>query len=257
MFELTGIPIAQGIVEGTAYLGVVDDMDGVPYYEIESGRVHVELERFRQVIEEAACDLESVRRHVLAELGQAPSGIFAAHLSLVRDPSLTERVSARIRGDLVNAEQAVAAEITILAVGLANVQDDYFRQRAQDIRDVGRRIIWRLLPRGRGEFSNLPAGSVVVARQLFPSDTLDLDRLHLADIVTEQGGETSHFAILARSLGIPAVTGVFEASARIEQGQTLIVDGNTGRVVVAPEESQRCELSPVTIGAGLRNTRSR
>lgn len=146
MFELTGIPIAEGIVEGTAYLGVADDLEGLPHHDIDGERVHTELERFRQAIEEAACDLENVRWRVLAELGEAPSHIFAAHLTMVRDPSLIKRVSTRIREDLINAEQAVAAEITILAVRLSDVQDNYLRQRAQDIRDVGRRIVRCLLP---------------------------------------------------------------------------------------------------------------
>jgi phosphoenolpyruvate-protein phosphotransferase len=198
--------------------------------------VPAEHRRFLEAIERSYRELKEVESRVLTELGQAQSAIFAAHLGMLRDKTFAERVRKRISRELVNVEQAVESEVADLCQILATVENEYIKERAQDIRDVANRVMRQLNVGDAGHYMHLPPQSVIVARELLPSETVGLDRRHVAAIITEEGGETGHAAILARALGIPAVTGVTDARLRIPQGAEVLVDGQRGRIAVAPSE---------------------
>jgi phosphoenolpyruvate-protein phosphotransferase len=235
---LRGRGVSPGIGQGRAVLYPAAMPEFVYSAAVESDP-KVELRRLESAIESARRDLEWVRLRVQADIGSDNAEIFAVHEALLTDPELLWRVRERLTRDRVVAEQAVQSEVADAAKRLVSTDDPYFRDRSADIRDVGRRLLANLSPRRSDSIAPLPSASVLVAVEILPSDTVDLDRAHVAAIVTEVGGDTSHVAILARTLGIPAVSAVQHAAQSIAAGEWLIVDGDDGTVTVAPSESQR------------------
>ncbi len=234
---LVGRPVSPGYAEGTAVLFDQGGQVEIPRYQIEHANVSDEIARFHEALERSCRELRQLEHRVLTELGDAQSSIFSAHLGLLEDKQFTERVKQRIRDTLVNVEQALDIEVADLVRLLASLENEYLRERTQDIRDVGNRMM-RQLARGESDpLADLPPNSVIVAHELLPSETIDLDRKQVVAIVTEEGGENSHAAILARALGIPAVTAVAGAMSRIPMGARLLVDGQTGRVTMTPTDA--------------------
>ena len=209
MTRLEGKGISPGYAEGKAFLvGVYQQERQVPYYTINSADVDSERIRFHEALQRSCQELEQVRDRVLSELGEAESQILMFHLAMLRDQEFSEKILNRVQNDLVNVEQALDLEIQKMVELLAEVESEYFRERRDDIRDVGRRVLKHLGIDKESISERLPPKSVLIARELLPSETLNLDRKCVVAIVTELGGQTSHSAILARSLEIPAATGV-------------------------------------------------
>ncbi len=237
MQSLSGVPISPGYAEGNAVIPNVSVTSDIARFPIDLTDVEGEFARFRTALKRSCDELDVLEQRVLTELGPTQSSIFSAHLALLRDRRIIDQVKRRIREDLVNVEQALDREITDLARVLASVENEYMRERVQDLRDVGRRVLRQLARDDSSGVTSLLSPSVIVARELLPSDTIDLDRQHVVAIVTEEGGQNSHMAILARALGIPAVTAVVGACARIAPGSRLLVDGRAGRVTLLPTAS--------------------
>jgi phosphotransferase system enzyme I (PtsI) len=229
-----GKPAAPGFGDGRAFVYRAEP-PVVPRHTIAPQAARRERARFEAAVARAAARLELLGRSAAAELGPAEAEIFAAHLAFLRDPQFLERVGERIRARLENAEQAVAGGVDELADALSKVDDEYLRERARDIRDLGRWVLRQLVLQDEGALAELPPQTVLVAHELLPSDLLRVDRSHLAGIVTEAGGEVGHAAILARSLGIPYVTGVHHAAERIHSGERVLLDGQTGEVWIDPD----------------------
>jgi phosphoenolpyruvate-protein phosphotransferase len=236
MQQLTGKAVSPGYAEGNAFVySPLADAD-VPRYQIDPGQVQAEYDRFHAAIKRSYKELKQLERRVLEELGQAQSAIFSSHLQLLHDRKFTDSVKDRIARDLVNVEQAIDVEVADLCRLLTSLENEYIKERAHDVRDVGRHVMRQLLPTNVSHYVDVPPLSVIVARELLPSETIDLDREHVVAIVTEQGGENSHAAILARAMGIPAVTGVVEATNQITTGTSLLVDGEKGTVTITPTD---------------------
>lgn len=231
--------MSPGYAEGTAYVYRQDADGTVPRYPIGSEQVESERRRFHQAMDHCAEELRNLRERVVSELGRAEAGIFDAHLAMLADRAFRAKVSSRIERDLVNVEQAVDAEFSDLAKILEEIETEYVRERAQDMRDVKRRVLKHLGHGPAEALAQLPQECVLVTTELLPSDTLNLDRSHVAAIVMEHGGITGHAAILARSLGIPAVTGLSGATSDIPNGAHVLVDGQSGEVVVKPLGEQQ------------------
>jgi phosphotransferase system enzyme I (PtsI) len=237
MKRLQGKPISPGYGAGVAV--VLDtSTQSVPRRAIRVGQVRTEVRRLERAVARSVRELEQMRQRVLHELGKSHSAIFEAHLAILKDPTFRDHIKARIEGELVGAEFALEVEILELCARLAQAGDAYLREREQDIRDVGRRILGHLIGSPISSPQNLPPRSVLVARELLPSDTLNIDRSHLEAIVTEEGGETGHAAILARALGVPAVTGVEQLTRKVRVGTEMLVDGETGEVIISPLQDQ-------------------
>lgn len=223
---------------------------------LDQAAVEPELERFRAAVAESRRQLEVVVERAERETGEETAAIFRAHLLFLDDPAIVETVEERIRGDRRSAEAIVAEVIAEQAATLAALTDAYFAARAADVRDVGERIVRNLLnpagtsgPRvggagaGAGAAAGMGGGSgagaggphVLFAHDLAPSDTAQLDRHAVLAFVTETGGPTSHTAIMARALGIPAVVGTGDLLSRVREGETVVVDGGEGSVVFSPE----------------------
>jgi len=233
MSLLKGRPISPGYAVGQAFVYGADTID-IPRYRLSPDKVEAECCRFYNAISQAKKELERVKAYVHAEVGEEEAEIFSAHIALLNDPKYITRVEEYVRSQQINVEQAVEKTVTELAEMLARMDNDYLREREQDIRDIGKRILRYLIRHPGFPMSNLPPQSIVIARELLPSDLLGIDREHTVGIVTEQGGEASHVAILGRSLGIPLVTGIKGLTQRIKTGTRLLVDGQTGEVWIDP-----------------------
>ncbi|MCC6849272.1 MAG: phosphoenolpyruvate--protein phosphotransferase [Deltaproteobacteria bacterium] len=236
---LKGVAVSRGIAEGAAY--VLDDAVplAVPRRTIDDGAVASELARFAAALDEAEACLREVRDDLERQIGSEEARVFEADMLLLRDPTFSRRVTEHCAARKINVEAAVADVVEELALGFAALDDVYFRERAADVRDVGRRVLERLLTHRCEHPRHLPDGVILVAVELLPSATARVNLQAVRGIVTERGGRTSHTSILTRSLGIPGVVAVAEAVRRIKSGDTLIVDGMAGSVHVNPSPRVR------------------
>ena len=237
MNELQGFPVSPGYARGWAYVYGVS-LPAVPHYHIAPALTDSERRRLENAFRLSAEDLTRLRHVVEAELGRSEAEIFDAHLGLLNDAGFIDRIGNLVQQERINAEWATEKTVAEAAAALAAPGNPYLRERAVDFHDLGQRVLRHLARHGRTPLVNLPAGSVLVARQLLPSDLLEVDRAHLVGIVTEIGGETGHAAILARALGIPAITGVTDATRLIASGMELLVDGISGAVWTTPTAQQ-------------------
>ncbi len=236
---LRGTSVSSGIAQGRAV--VIACAQGVaPRREVRPGEVDAELQRFQAALARAEAELVDLRRAVGERIGASQAGILEAQRLVVRDPSLKDRVTRTIRERRVNAEAAVAEVIDEFTRSFDAIPDTYLRERAADIRDVGRRVLSALIEEGE-EGTAVPEGAIVVTDELLPSATARLELARVRAFVTERGGRFSHAAILARSTGIPAVTGVPQAAQQIRTGDHLIVDAVAGVVFVNPDRTVRAE----------------
>lgn len=232
---IKGRPVSPGYGRGRAHVHDTEHAPGCITLASASECEH-ELLRFNYALASAADELKQLRSHVAADLGNQNAELFDAHLAFLSDTGFINRIKNRVLGELVTAEQAIALTIKELADSLAKADDPYLREREQDIRDLGNWILGQLA-RHDAPFLTLPPQSVLVAREFLPLDLLRLDRPNIAAIITELGSQTSHTAILARSMGVPYVAGVSAATQIVKSGMLVLVDGHTGEVLIDPAES--------------------
>jgi phosphoenolpyruvate-protein phosphotransferase len=234
---ITGKPLSPGHAQGRAALPGANQPVRLQT-TIAPNRTRAELARFRAALETAHQELAQLQARVRSELGSEAADIFSAHLLFLRDPQFTDRVKACIRDDHLSLEAAIQVTVDELSGILEHADNTYLRERAADVRDLHRRLLRHIAAPGKWQLARLAPDSILVARELLPSDMLELDREHIAGIITETGGETGHAAILARALGIPAVTGIADATLVITPGMPLLIDGQTGEVVLEPDPEQ-------------------
>lgn len=235
---LEGRALATGYGDGTALIYRSDDTQDPAVRHVDKRRVAGERHRFEEAIYYAEHDLLSVEQQVLLEIGEAEAHIIAAHRALLTDSEFTGRIIRAIETELLDAENATIQVADRISAELEAAENEYMAERANDIRDVKRRILKHLGHGGSYILEHLPPRTILVARELLPSDTLNLDRAHVAALVLEGGGRTSHAAILARAMAIPAVGSVEGAVAKIRTGDSLLVDGERGEVWVNPDSGQ-------------------
>ena len=233
---LTGTPVSPGVSVAPAFV-FGDILDEVEVRRISPGEVDGELSRLMEARSLVKKELLRDTEQIAKELGQDHADIFLVHSMILEDKSVLDAVTARIRDDLVNAEAAVAEEVKRLSSVLSSSDDPYMRDRAYDISDIGKRVIERML----GVYAHCPLSQpmILVARELRASDTASMERGRILGFVTEFGGTESHAAILARSLGVPAIAGVDGIIGRVATGETLAIDGARGIVVVDPSEETK------------------
>jgi phosphotransferase system enzyme I (PtsI) len=255
---LRGLGVSTGIAHGTAYVLACADRAAVPQRSIAPAEVDGELLRFEAALTRAETDLHVLKDAVKEKIGASEAEIFAAQAMVVRDPSFRKQVALIVRDKQVNVESAVAEVMEKFTNAFDKIPDAYLRERAADIRDVGRRILSALIEETGAASPDIPEGAIIVSEELLPSATANLELNRARAFVTERGGKFSHTSILARSLGMPAVAGILEASLRIKTGDQLIVDGFTGLVFVNPEapvrkEYERLEADMRAYKAALRS----
>lgn len=237
MKSIFGKPISPGYAQGRAVLLGAGPSE-LPKRGIGAAQVDAELARFQAALETSSRELQQLQARVQSELGRASADIFSAHLLFLKDPQFIDRIEACIRNDRLSLETAIQVTIDELAGFLSEADNAYLRERVADIRDLHRRLLRHIAPPGTRQLAQLEPDAILVARELLPSDLLEFDRRHVAGMITETGGETGHAAILARALGVPAVTGITDATQIIAPAMPLLIDGKTGEVVLQPEPQQ-------------------
>ncbi|GHH98385.1 phosphoenolpyruvate--protein phosphotransferase [Neobacillus kokaensis] len=231
MTFLQGIAASNGIAIAKAYRLVEPDL-AFDQKTIEN--VSVEVERYRQAIEKAKAELETIRDRAKVDLGPDKAAIFEAHLLVLSDPELNTPIEDKIKTEKVNAEAALKETADMFVMMFEQMDNEYMRERAADIRDVTKRVLAHLLGIQLPNPSMIAEEVIIVAEDLTPSDTAQLNRQFVKGFTTNIGGRTSHSAIMARSLEIPAVVGTKTAVEEIDNGDLVIVDGLKGEVHINP-----------------------
>ncbi|MBZ5750256.1 phosphoenolpyruvate--protein phosphotransferase [Metabacillus rhizolycopersici] len=195
-----------------------------------------EVERFEQALETSKIELEGIKEHAFKELGEDKAAIFAAHLLVLSDPELINPIKEKIKGEQVNAEFALDEVANMFINMFEAMENEYMKERAADIRDVTKRILSHLLGVTIPNPSMIAEEVIIIAEDLTPSDTAQLNRQYVKGFTTDIGGRTSHSAIMARSMEIPAVVGTKTVTNDIENGAFVILDGLDGKVIVNPSD---------------------
>lgn len=229
---LVGIGVSPGIVIGSAL--VVSRCTAPPEREIAADEVDAEVSSLREAVHVSRLQLEEARRQAESLGATEAIQIIEAHLLILIDPMLVGEAEGMVRRDLVNAVGAVRRTLKHIHQVFAGIDDEYLRARGSDVEFVGQRILRNFAGHGASTLRAIDRRIILVAHDLSPADTLQLDRSKVLAFVTDVGGRTSHTAILARSLGIPAVVGLESGTDLIPDDTPLIVDGTTGVVVVNP-----------------------
>jgi len=255
---LRGTGVSAGVAKGVAFVVACGLRSAAPRRSILASEVESERSRFEAALARAAAELVALQGELSERIGQSQADIFGAQLLALEDRGLRDRVLHIVQEKRVNVEAAVSEVIDAYTRTLEAVPDTYLRERAADVRDVGRRILSSLIERQCPDGPEIPDGAIVVAEELLPSVTARLQLERVRAFVTERGSKFSHSSILARSLRTPAVAGVPQASLRIKTGDRLIVDGVAGIVFVNAEASvereyDRVEAELRTYQEGLRH----
>ncbi|MDR1419630.1 MAG: phosphoenolpyruvate--protein phosphotransferase [Treponema sp.] len=237
MKTMTGIPASPGVAIGAAFVYADNDIPEIPRYSLAEGQTAGEMQRLREAMEKAEGDLRGVLEGVGKEMSGEHTAIFEAHLMMIEDPYFTGRLEERIVKERQNAEWAVRETARELAGKMIVSSDPLFRERAADINDVSKRILYHLLAIKKVSLANLEHDCIIAAHDLLPSDILVMNRKKVRAIVMDMGSGTSHTAILARAFTIPAVLGLSAAVSEIVNGDILAVDGSLGEVIVNPPKT--------------------
>ncbi len=233
MKTIKGIAASPGIVIGKAY--VIDSEEMViPQRVIKESAIPKEITRFQDALTQTRAEIQAIRDKISKELGKEHGEIFNAHLMVLEDRSIIEEVMERIKKEKHNTEYIFSQVIRHYVQSFLKIDDEYLRERVSDINDVGRRVMRHLVGDQRTSLSELKEKVIVVAYDLAPSDTAVMHRKNVIGFATDIGGRTSHTAIMAKSLEIPAVVGLEHATRDVKMGDTIVVDGIQGTVVINP-----------------------
>ena len=242
-FQLFGLPVSRGVAIGRAVLVASSRVD-VAHYFIAPDRVDPEIDRLRNARDAVAHELSTLQRDLPTDAPAELSALLDVHLMLLHDETLTGATKQWIRDRHYNAEWALSAQLEVLARQFDEMEDEYLRERKADLEQVVERML-RAMARGPADSSAPAAGVqardfagedplVLVANDIAPADMLQFKRSVFTGFVTDVGGKTSHTAIVARSMDIPAVVGAREASRIIRQDDWIVIDGDAGIVIVDP-----------------------
>lgn len=228
-----GIPGSAGIAVGKVFL-LKPNINKVLTNGISDQEVVSELKKLDDAIHKSKQEIAAIRDKALTDYGSDKAQIFEAHYLILEDEMFLERIKENITVRLLTAAAAVEDAMTFFAGMFETLEDEYMRERSHDIKDVGQRVINNLLGKDRQQLENLQSEAIIIAHDLMPSDTAMINKELVLGFASDIGGKTSHTAILARTLGIPAVLGLNDISQQVSDGQMIIIDGGTGKVIVNP-----------------------
>ena len=235
MFE--GVNASNGIGIGTAQVAVDPDLTFTPHTVEDTAGEKV---RYAEAVTKFIAQTNAQIERMTKTVGEEAAAIMGAHIEFAEDEGIKEAVNSAIDGGTC-VEQAVSDAYDMYYNMFLGMEDELFRERAADVADVKTGLLADLLGKEVVDLSTLPENSVIVCRELTPSMTADIDKDHVAGIVTETGGRTSHSAIIARALEIPAVLSVSNITSEVATGNAIVVDGTNGKVVVNPSEAELAE----------------
>jgi len=229
-----GIGVSPGVAVAPAVVLDTEEFD-IPQRSVPVDHAQAEVSRLRKAVNVSRKEIQDLRRRTAERLGKETAGIFDFHLGLLDDKVLSKKFCDTITGGHVTAEYAVATVLRGYAKEFL-AMPQYLADRVKDVYDIEKRLLRHLIGQSRQSLSHLKANRIVVAHDLTPSQTAAMDRKHILALAIDAGGQTSHTAIVARALGIPAVVGLNDITAEASGGDAVIVDGNRGLVIVDPDE---------------------
>ncbi|KPH74981.1 phosphoenolpyruvate--protein phosphotransferase [Oceanobacillus caeni] len=232
---IQGIAASQGIAIAKAYRLETPDLT---FEAKKIDNPEEQIQRLEDALEVSKQELEKIKAHTLQQLGEEHAEIFSAHLLVLSDPELINPMKDKITSDLVLAEQALDEVANMFIDMFKNMDNEYMRERAADIQDVTKRVMAHLLNVTFPNPALIDEEVIVIAKDLTPSDTAQLNREFVKGFATDIGGRTSHSAIMARSLEIPAVVGTKNITETVKQDEMVIIDGLDGKVIVNPSEEE-------------------
>ena len=238
---ITGIPASPGIVFGKA-LVLKEEKIVLDFQKISEDQIDAEVARFYAGREAAVEQLNSIHQRALKSLGEEKAAIFEGHLMILEDEELEEEILDYLRSQKVNASVAASKIIDQQVEMLSEIDDEYLKERAGDIRDIGNRLIKNILGMHIVDLGDIAEESILVAYDLTPSETAQLNLEKVLGFITDIGGRTSHTSIMARSLELPAIVGTNDVTARVNTGDYLILDAVNNRVYVNPTQAEIDEL---------------
>ena len=234
MLVLKGIAASPGVAIGPAVL-LPGDNFAVSRQYIEPAEVKTELQKMLHAMQKTLDELDACEKKVLSTLGAEYANLMSTHKLILQDPALKDSVAKKIRTEHLSAQAALFLTLQELASAFDKIEDPFFKERRNDIFDVGKRLV-NNLEGGKREFlASINKPSLLVAHNLYPSDTINLQENQVIGFCTDVGGKTSHTALLAQSLNLPAVVGLSTASKDVKNGDTLIIDGENGLLVINPD----------------------
>jgi len=234
-----GIPVSPGVAVGTAFC-IHEIFVNPDTKRLEDNEVTAELANFETARDKAAAELRALQHKVEQQVGHDEARIFATHEGILRDVKFTSKVRGWISHDRLTAQAAMARLLDEYTVLFTRTNDEYLKERLNDVRDVIVRVSSHLSAQQMTTDNNVLQGPViVVADELLPSQAVALGNFDVRGIVTQAGSQTSHAAIIARSRGIPAISGLRGILRHVKTGDTMVVDGRGGHVLVNPDAEQR------------------
>ncbi len=233
-YTLHGIGIFQNVIIGKTFLYLPEKL--IIDHDKQKINIKEELGVFEKAVEKSKLQIKALMGRIKGRISKKDLDIFNSHLLILEDPIFLSKVKEYINNDELSAENAVKKAENYLEDLFSHVESNYIRLRINDIKDVCDRVIRNILGKPKPDLSSLPYPAIVVAEDLTPSDTAALDRENVLGFATDKGSLTSHTAILAEALGIPAVVGLKEVTKCVKNGDVLILDGEKGIVIVDPDE---------------------
>ena len=236
---VAGLATSRGFAAGPAFVYAKDNVLSVPEYAIAESDVDAEIARYRAALDETRRQIEELAAKFKSTADGIATDVLANHLLLLDDPMAISAVERRIRDERLNAEAAVRRTTDDFRALFAKMSDPYLRERLRDVEDIEARMMRVLMGRGESVFDHVTSPVVVVADDLTPSETVTFPRGLILGFATNRGSATSHVALLARALGIPAVVGLCDITSRVQAGDFVQLDGSTGVVTVNPDAPTR------------------
>ncbi|MDP8289808.1 MAG: phosphoenolpyruvate-utilizing N-terminal domain-containing protein, partial [Candidatus Susulua stagnicola] len=235
MIKIKGIGVSSGVGIGKVLILRKDEFS-VPKRKISHDEISREIYRLEEALMATRKEISDLQKKISEDIGFDHGRIFEAHYLVLEDRVLIEDVIKQIKVKKVNVEYAFSESIKKYVDTLLKLNDEYLRERVVDIEDISRRVLRAMLKKKTLSLNDLKEKVVIVAHDLGPSQTASLPKDKVLGFVTDVGGRTSHTAIIAKSLGIPAVVGLEIATDNISSGDKIIVDGSSGIVIVRPTE---------------------
>ena len=233
--RIQGISGSRGVAVGNVYKYIQEEIV-IPDYEVTDDQVEVEIGKFASAMAATLKQLDTIRQKALIDMGADEAAIFEAHMQIAQDPSLSDGIKSLVESSHTNVVAATAQTIETFANIFLGMEDPYMRERGADIKDIGDRLMRNMLGMNPRGLSHISGEVILVAQDLAPSDTASLDKNVVKGIVTAAGGPTSHAAIMARTLEIPAVMGVGDIESFVD-GDKAVVLGTDGIVEINPSDA--------------------
>ena len=243
---LYGIPGSPGVSHGPVFRFLHGDVE-VPQYQVSELEQASELDRFKDALIITRTQIEEIRKEVAKNLGEKEAGIFDAHLLVLEDKALFDDIDKEIKKTGDNIEQCVYRVTQRYHDYFNQLEDEYLRERAADLKDISKRLLRNLIGETAAGTAFLGEPRILVSEDLSPSDTASLDRAKILGIATDTGGRTSHAVIMARASGVPAVVGLRGLTEKLAEGNTLLIDGFEGVAIINPTETTLFRYGKVSL----------